>query len=55
VLEGAKRTIFVATTQNEVVIVIERRCNITLEDFQNVCATSLQQLAIAEDASKVVQ
>jgi hypothetical protein len=36
-------------------IVVERRCNITLEDFQNVRATSLQQLATAENASKVVQ
>jgi hypothetical protein len=38
VLEGAKKTISVVATENEVVITIERRCNITLQDFQNVHA-----------------
>jgi hypothetical protein len=33
VLEGAKRVIFVVATQNEIVIVVKRSCNITFEDF----------------------
>jgi hypothetical protein len=41
VLEGAKKTIYVVATQNEAMITIERRCNNTLQDFQNVHAIGL--------------
>jgi hypothetical protein len=41
VLEGAKRTISVVATQNDAMIIIERRCNITLQDFQNVHVVGL--------------
>jgi len=36
VLGGAKRVINVATTSNKEAIVLERRCNITFDDFPNV-------------------
>jgi hypothetical protein len=34
--------------KNEEVIAIEKRCKITLEDFQNVHVVVVQQLAMAE-------
>ncbi len=54
-LEGAKRAIFVVATQNEIVIVAKRRCNITFEDFWSVHAVGLQQLATTKEALEVVQ
>jgi hypothetical protein len=38
----------IATIENEEVIVVERRCKITLEDFWNVHVVATQQLAMAK-------
>jgi hypothetical protein len=42
VLGGVKRMINVVDVHNKEVITIERRCNITFEDFQNVHALDAQ-------------
>jgi hypothetical protein len=53
VLGSAKRTINVVATKNEEVIVVERRCKITLEDFWNVHVVATQQLAMVEKKLEV--
>jgi hypothetical protein len=45
----------IVVSHNEEVIVIERRCNITLEDFLNVHAVTIQHFLIVEEALKVVR
>lgn len=45
----------VLDVHNKEVITIERRCNITLEDFQNVHALDAQQLLINEEVTKVTR
>jgi hypothetical protein len=48
----AKKTIYVVATQNDEAIVAKRRSLITLEDFQNVHAIIIHQLAMAEEFLK---
>jgi hypothetical protein len=47
-LGTTKRIINVLVIENEEVIVAERRCKITLEDFQNVHVVVVQQLPMVE-------
>lgn len=47
-LGNGKSIINVATTKNEEVIATKKKCQITLEDFQNVHVVVVQQLAMAE-------
>ncbi len=54
-LGGAKRKIKVVPTQNEYGDTIERRCNITLEDFWSMHVQALKQLVAAEEALEVAQ
>jgi len=53
VLGSVKKTINVATIENEEVIVAKRRCKITLEDSQNVHVVIAQQLAMVEKQLEV--
>jgi len=53
VLGGVKKMINVVDAHNKEAITIERRCNITLEDFQNVHALATQQLFVNKKALKV--
>ncbi len=53
VLGGVKKMINVVDAHNKEAIIIERRCNITFEDFQNVHALATQQLFVNEKALKV--
>jgi hypothetical protein len=48
-----RRMIDVVDAHNKEAITIERRCNITFEDFQNVHAPATQQLLVNEEALKV--
>ncbi len=50
VLGGVKRMINVVDAHNKEAITIERKCNITLEDFQNVHTLVAQQLLVNEEA-----
>ncbi len=45
----------IVAAHNKEVIVIERRCNITLEDFWNVHVMAIEQFFVVEKALKVVQ
>jgi hypothetical protein len=47
-LGTTKRIINVVVIENEKVIVAEKRCKITLEDFQNVHVVAIQQLPMVE-------
>jgi hypothetical protein len=48
----AKKTIYVVVTQNDEAIVVKRRALITLEDFRNVHAITIHQLAMVEELLK---
>jgi hypothetical protein len=48
VLGSAKKTINVDVIENEEVIVVEKKCKITLEDFGNVHVVTTQQLVTVE-------
>jgi hypothetical protein len=50
VLGGVKKTINVVVAHNHEVIVAERRCKITFEDFQNVHAMIATQLVVVDES-----
>ncbi len=52
ILGVAKKTIYVVATQNDEAIVAKRRSLITLEDFWNVHAITIHQLAMVENLLK---
>ncbi len=49
-LGGVKKTINVVVAHNHEVIVAERRCKITFEDFQNVHAMIATQLVVVDES-----
>ncbi len=52
ILGVAKKTIYVVATQNDEAIATKRRSLITLEDFRNVHAITIHQLAMVEELLK---
>ncbi len=47
------KTISVVPTNNDEVIVAEKRCKINLEDFQNVHVMITTQLVVVEEALQI--
>jgi hypothetical protein len=53
VLGSVKTTTNIVAIENEEVTVVERKCKITLEEFQNVHDVIVQQLAMAKKQLEV--
>jgi hypothetical protein len=52
-LGGVNKTINVVATHNDEVIVVEKRCKINLEDFQNVHVMITTQLVVVEETLQI--
>jgi hypothetical protein len=53
VLGSVKTTINIVAIENEEVVVVERKCKITWEEFRNVHDVVVQQLAMAKKQLEV--